>query len=140
MPQREKITRKEMVNNLIVRFTILFCAIYFLVVLYYAWNGENVFNDSYKLLLELCLFIQASENKKFNCRYIRFLALSLFLSDTITVLDMYLNFIPNGIVACAVLSALWAIGIVTTIVLSINHFRKVRNINKRRNCNEYRLK
>ncbi len=111
-------------NKFIVRFTILFCAAYFLYVMYYAWNGISVFNDSYKVLLEYCLYVQANSDKKYNCRYMRFLALSLFISELISVLDMQYDFMPQGYFSLVVLAAIWTIGIITTIVLGIRHFRK----------------
>lgn len=113
-------------NKFLVRFTILFCAAYFLYVMYFAWHGISVFNDSYKVFLEYCLFIQANENKKYNCRYMRFLALSLFLTDGISVIDTQFDIIPSGLLSLIILASIWAVGIITTIILAINHFKRVQ--------------
>ena len=120
-------------NKFIVRFTILFCTVYFLYIMYYAWNGITVFNDSYKVLLEYCLYVQASSNKKYNCRYMRFLALSLFVTELISLLDMQYDFMPSGYISWIVLASIWTAGIIATVVLAINHFRKVRKLKKKKN-------
>lgn len=129
-------------NKFIVRFTILFCTAYFLYVMYYAWNGISVFNDSYKVLLEYCLFVQANNDKKYNCKYMRFLILALFASELISVLDMQFDFMPSGMVSLIVIAGIWTLGIITTVILAISHFRKVRKIkNKKKNeYEEYHLK
>lgn len=101
--------------------------------MYYAWNGITVFNDSYKVLLEYCLYVQASSNKKYNCRYMRFLALSLFVTELISLLDMQYDFMPSGYISWIVLASIWTAGIIATVVLAINHFRKVRKLKKKKN-------
>lgn len=111
-------------NKFLVRFTILFCTIYFLYVLYFAWQGISVFSDSYKVFLEYCLFIQANENKKYNCRYMRFLALSLFITEAISVIDTQFDIIPDGFIALIIFASIWTIGIITTLILAINHFKR----------------
>lgn len=129
-------------NKFIVRFTILFCTAYFLYVMYYAWHGISVFNDSYKVLLEYCLFVQANNDKKYNCKYMRFLILALFTSELISVLDMQFDFMPSGMVSLIVIAGIWTLGIITTVILAISHFRKVRKLkNKKKNeYEEYHLK
>lgn len=117
-------------NKFIVRFTIFYCAIYFIYVLAYAWNGINVFDDSYKLLLEYCLFVLAKEHPKYHCKFARFLALSLFVTELITYLDNCYSIIPPSIGTLAVLSIIWVLGISSTIILAILHFRRVRRIKK----------
>ena len=109
--------------------------------MYHAWCGISVFNDSYKLLLEYCLYVQAASNKKYNCRYMRFLALSLFASDSISVIDMQYSFISQGYTSLIILSSIWAAGILATIFLAINHFRKVRRLkNIKQRYEEFKLK
>ena len=58
--------------------------------------------------------------------------LSLFISELISVLDMQYDFMPQGYFSLVVLAAIWTIGIITTIVLGIRHFRKVRRIKKQK--------
>ena len=127
-------------NKFIVRFTILFCAAYFLYVLYYAWHGVSVFNDSYKVFLEYCLYVQANSDKKYNCRYMRFLALSLFVTELISLLDMQYDFMPSGYVSWIILATIWTAAIITTIILGISHFRKVRKLKKEKKSYEYKVK
>lgn len=84
-------------NNFIVRFTIFFCTIYFGIVLYFAWNGEYVFDDLYKVFLEYCLFIFASENHKYHCKYAIFLALNLCFTDLITWINTTFSIVNETI-------------------------------------------
>lgn len=119
-------------SKFIVRFTIFYCAIYFLYVIYYAWNGINVFNDTYRFLMEYCVFVLAKEHPKYYCRYARFLALSVFVTDTTTYVDRMFNIFPTAELMLFVFSFIWAASIITTIILAINHFRRVRKVKKSR--------
>lgn len=119
-------------SKFIVRFTIFYCAIYFLYVIYYAWNGINVFNDTYRFLMEYCVFVLAKEHPKYHCRYARFLALSVFITDTTTYVDGMFNIFPTAELMLFVFSFIWAASIITTIILAINHFRRVRKVKKSR--------
>lgn len=120
-------------NNFIVIFTIFFCTIYFGIVLYFAWNGEYVFDDLYKVFLEYCLFIFASENPKYHCRYARFLALNLCFTDLITWINTTFSIVTDSPLILYITSFTWSITIAITIYLAIRHFRRARAVKKRRN-------
>lgn len=126
--------------KLIVRFTIFLLAIYFISLNAFAWCGIDISTPVYRLPLEYILYMNAKDNPKYNCRYARFLALSIVVTDSFTIIDSYFNIVPNVYAYLAILSAVWMISIITTIILGINHFKKVRNIRKRREYEEYRLK
>ena len=115
-----------------VRFTIFFCSIYFIYVLYYAWNGENVFDDTYKLLLELSLYLTAKSNLHYNCRYARFLALNLFMTEALTYVDSTYCLFEDAETLLTILSVSWSLAVTATIVLAVNHFRRVRNVKRMR--------
>lgn len=120
-------------HNFIVRLTIFFCTLYFVYVIYKAWDGVQVFDDTYKFLLEYCLYVFARDNPNYHCRYARFLALSVFVTDTITYIDQNVILIfPNSELMLWCLSALWSISIVSTIYLAVKHFMRATKINKKK--------
>lgn len=119
-------------NKFVVRFTIFYCAVYFIYVIWNAWCGVNVFSDTYRFLLEYCLFVLANEHPKYHCRFARFLALSVFITDTTTYIDGIYNIFPTAESILIPLSVLWATTIIVTIVLAINHFCRVRKLKKSR--------
>lgn len=126
-------------NKFIVRFTIFYCGIYFLYVIYYSWNGINVFSDTYRFLMEYCLFVLAKEHPEYHCKYARFLALSVFVTDTTTYIDGMFNIFPTAEAMLFVFSLIWSATIITTIYLAINHFRRARKVKKSR-YREYGIK
>lgn len=119
--------------NQLVRLSIFFIAIYFLVALVFAWDGYVISkSEHYRFLLEYILYLAAKDNPKYNCEYARFLALSVFLTDTFTCLDQKFDLVPDPYLFLAVLSSLWAVTIVATIILVIRHFKKVRKLKRKK--------
>lgn len=128
-------------NKFIVRITIFYCTLYFLYVLYYAWNGINVFDDTYKLLLEYCLFVLAKEHPKYHCRFARFLALNLFATESITYVDNEYCIFENAETTLIVLSSMWVISVITTLILAVRHFIRATKVkNNKHKYEHYELR
>lgn len=129
-------------SKILVRLSIFGIAIYFIAITVFAWFGKDLSSDVFRFPLELMLYISANDDKKYNCRYARFLALSIFGTDAFTYIDAELNLVPNVYAFLAILSIVWVITIIATITLGIRHFRKVRKLkNKKKNeYEEYHLK
>lgn len=111
-------------NNLpkfLVRLTILFVAGYFMFTYILAQNGIEYFNDSYVVLLELCLCVFCSVQGNYHCKYIRYTAWALFISDTLTRLDNCYSFLSadmhNQIPIFLIASS-----ICLSFYLSVRHF------------------
>lgn len=119
-------------DKFIARFTIFYCTIYFGYVLYYAWDGVNVFDDSYKLLLEYALYLLAREHPKYNCRFARFLALNLLFTDGLTYIDSTFGLFEDAGVFLYIVSASWILTTTVTIYLAIKHFIRSMEVNKQR--------
>lgn len=119
-------------DKFITRFTIFYCTIYFGYVLYYAWDGVNVFDDSYKLLLEYALYLLAREHPKYNCKFARFLALNLLFTDGLTYIDTTFGLFEDAEVFLYIVSGSWILTTVITIYLAIKHFIRSRKVTKRR--------
>lgn len=84
----------------------------------------------YVVLLELCLCVFCSVQGNYHCKYIRYTAWALFISDMLTRLDNAYDFltvdmhnqIPIGIIA---------FGIALSFYLAIRHFIKVQILKRK---------
>lgn len=120
-------------NNFIIRFIIFSVAIYFAVVLVFAWCGINIYDDFYKPLCLYAIYIFAKDNPQYNCVYARFLALSLSVTELITYVDNKFSIFVGEyeLYYLVILSIIWSITILITIYLSINHFRRVKRLKRK---------
>lgn len=112
-------------GKFLVRITTILVAIYFVITFLIAQLcGENLFDDHYVLLFELCVVVYTFSEGKYHCKYMKYTALSIFLADTLTRLDYLFDFmsvsahnlIPIGILV---------IGMTTSITKAIMHFVRV---------------
>lgn len=120
-------------GKFLVRITTILVAIYFVGTFLIAQLcGENLFDDHYVLLFELCVVVCTFSEGKYHCKYMKYTALSIFLADTLTRLDYMFDFmsvsahnlIPIGILA---------LGIGTSITKAIMHFVRVMKLKKKKN-------
>lgn len=120
-------------DRFITRATVTIVALYFIISFLLAqFAGIDVFRYSYVLLFELCTVAYTFCSGKYHCRYIRWTALAVLLSDTITHADYYFNFLSVdafNLIPIAILSS----GIITSLYLSIKHFIRVHKVRSRQN-------
>ena len=112
-------------DKFITRLTIILVAAYFIISFVVAEVfAVDILRDSYILLFELCAVLYTFNSGKYHCKYIRWTGLSIFVCDMIAHLDYYLDFISVRWYNLILLSII-AIGVSTSLYLSINHFIKV---------------
>ena len=121
-------------GKFIVRITIIITSI-FMIISYLSAQlfGIDIFSDWYIVMFELCVTIYCYSEGKYHCKYIKHLSLAILLSETITRLDNYFDFLSvftHNIIPIFIFS----IGVIIALVKAIVHFIKVRRIiNGRRN-------
>lgn len=123
--------KTKKIARFIVRITIIYIAFVFInTFINSIFLDKEYVNEFYIPLLELCLCIFVWSQGRCHCKYIRWTALSIFISDTITRLDNAYDFIPLGY-WCLLPAFILAIGILTTLTLSLKHFIHLWNLQKK---------
>lgn len=120
-------------GKLFVRMTTITVAIYLLICYLFAqFVAVDIMSDWYAPLFELIVVIYSFSEGRYHCKYMKFLTLAIFVSDTITRIDNSLsifststhNLIPILLLSLAILYG-------TT--MSIVHFARVmKNKNKQK--------
>lgn len=115
-----------------VRITIIMTSIYFMLSFYLAqFYGIDILHDYHTVLFELCVVIYAFSEGKYHCRYLRFLALGILLSDFLSRLDNSFNFLSvsehNAVGFCCITT-----GMGMTLYEAINHFYNVNKLKQKR--------
>ena len=121
-------------GKFIVRITIIITSI-FMIISYLSAQlfGIDIFSDWYIVMFELCVTIYCYSEEKYHCKYIKHLSLAILLSEIITRLDNYFDFL-SVFTHNAIPIFIFSIGVIIALVKAIVHFIKVRRIiNGRRN-------
>lgn len=116
----------------LVRLTIIGTAIYFaLSYLFAQFLGIDILLPWYNIPFELCVVVYAFSEGKYHCKYIKYTALAILVSDIITQLDNSLNFLSIELHNIIPLTLI-ILGVATGCILAIRHFILVRKLNKRK--------
>lgn len=123
-------------DRFIVRFSILALNAYMVVVLAYAFNGVDIseydylFTDSalFGIVLTTLVHVQG----KYHCKWIRALCYNLIAVPIINFIDCQWNIFGTAEMLIITYCGLLLLSVITTIILAINHFRKVRKVLKNR--------
>lgn len=120
-------------GKVVVRLTIVFIAIYFVVAFAIASIfGIDILNDYHSIPFELCVVVYCFSEGKYHCQYLKFTALAILFCDTLSRLDNSFNFLSvsaHNLVPITIL----ALGIGTSITLALRHFYKVNQLRNKRN-------
>ena len=130
-------------DRFIVRFSILALNAYMVVVLAYAFNGVDIseydylFTDSalFGIVLTTLVHVQG----KYHCKWIRALCYNLISVPIINFIDCQWNIFGTAEMLIITYCGLLLLSVIATIILAINHFRKVRKVLKNR-YQEYELR
>ena len=118
-------------SKLVIRLTILIVALYMgLCHILDVTLGVNIWSHTYTVLFEICVCACISAQGKYHCKYMRWTAYGICLSDLWVSLDELLDFSPYGASIILPIS-LVGIGLLTTITLAIIHYIKVRKLKRR---------
>ena len=117
-------------GKFLVRLTIISVAIYLVIAYLIAqFIGVDILTNTYTLMFELCVVVFTFSDGRYHCKYIRYLMLAIFLSDTLAHSDYLFNFM--SVTAHNLISiALLVIGAFISLFQAISHFIKVRKIKR----------
>lgn len=113
-----------------VRVAIIVVAVY--MILGYAlaqWCEVNIHENWYISLFELIVVIYCYSEGKYHCKYIKWLALALLLSDTLTRLDFSFNFLSAD-AANLIPISIFAASIFIILCQAIRHFYRVIKVKR----------
>lgn len=117
-------------SKFIVRITVILVAAY-LLVCYFAATvfGVDIWSQWYYLLFELCLCLCISKQGVYHCRFIKWTAYAILIEEILAYLDVLFDFISVGVAAFLQPTIIIA-GLVTTTVLAIRHYIKVKRLKR----------
>lgn len=118
-------------SKLVIRLTILIVALYMgLCHILGVTLGVNIWSHTYTVLFEICVCLCITAQGVYHCKYMRWTAYGICLSDLWVSLDELLDFSPYSISIILPIS-LVGIGLFTTVTLAIIHYIKVRKLKRR---------
>lgn len=117
-------------SKLLVRITVISVAIYlilcYIIELFY---GVNIWYQSYYLLFELCICLCISKQGVYHCKYIKWTAYGILVSDTLVCIDNLFDIFPVNFMVL-VPAIIIAVGLLTTTCMAIRHYIRVKRLKK----------
>lgn len=116
-------------GKLAIRISVLLVAIYFIVYYTLLFFEIDIWSQTYYLLFELCTCLCISKQGVYHCKYIKWTAYGILLSDTIVCIDNLFDVFPVNFMVF-VPAIIIAVGLSTTTILAIDHYIKVKRLKK----------
>ena len=116
-------------GKLAIRISVLMVAIYFIVYYILLFFEIDIWSQTYYLLFELCTCLCISKQGVYHCKYIKWTAYGILLSDTIVCIDNLFDVFPVNFMVF-VPAIIIAVGLSTTTILAIDHYIKVKRLKK----------
>lgn len=119
-------------GKFLVRITITLVSVYFVIAFLCAhFLHVDILHDYHILPFELITVVYCFSEGKYHCKYLKFSALSILLSETISRTDNTFNYLSvdaHNLIPVFIL----ALGVGTSITLAIRHFIQVIRLNNER--------
>lgn len=117
-------------SKFFIRITIIMVALYVIMCFIIAASfGINIWSQTYYLLFELCTCLYISKQGVYHCRFIKYTAYGILISDTLVCTNNIFDFLPINWTVY-VPPTIIAIGLLTTTSLAIRHFIRVQRLKK----------
>ena len=129
-------------DRFIVRLSILALNVYMIVVTILAYNGidisyfDYIFTDS--VLFGIVLTTLCHAQGRYHCVWMRALCYNLIAIPLLNFMDYQYVLFDTAEHLIYAIGFLISINILSTIILAINHFRRVRKVLKRNRYEELR--
>lgn len=127
-------------DRFLVRILPIILNLYIVVIAIFAWNGIDISIYDYWLscpvMLGLLLTVLSHSQGKYHCKWIRVLCYNLIFIPLVSYIDSVHPIFYEAEDMIIFLSADLSVAILSTIILAINHFRRVRKV---LNKNQYIL-
>lgn len=115
-------------GKFLVRVSVIAVGVYFLLSHIFAqFLGIDIRSNLYVLLFELLTVVYCCSEGKYHCKYIKYTAIALFISDALVRLDFAFNFLSVTLFNLVPITILTA-GIGISLIKAITHFIKVFKI------------
>lgn len=112
----------------LVRIFVILVAIYFIVSYLLAQLfGVDILCNIHTVLFELIVVVYCYSEGKYHCRFMKYTALAILISDTLTRLDYMFNFLSvtaHNVIPLIIM----VIGITTSLTKAFKHFHRVNKI------------
>lgn len=119
-------------GKFLVRITVIFTSIYFVIAYIYAqFFSTDIMDDWYGLLFELIAVVYCFSEGKYHCAHLRFLALSIFIADAICRLDNCNNFLTISEHNFSLLVVM-SLGFMASTFSAVRHFLRVNKLKQKR--------
>ncbi len=103
---------------------LIFCSLSVLII------GEDFYDGTYMVILEACLCLAISAQGPYHCKYLRWTAYGILVSDTLAFLDHHFDFLPYSMYT-AIPVVIILIGLVISLTLALRHYIKVRKLKRK---------
>lgn len=115
-------------GKFLVRVSVIAAGIYFLLSHMFAqFLGIDIRSNIYVLLFELLTVVYCCSEGKYHCKYIKYTAIALFISDALVRLDFAFNFLSVTMFNLIPITILTT-GLGISLIKAITHFIKVFKI------------
>ena len=129
-------------DKFVVRFSILAQNVYMIIVTILAYNGidisylDYIFTDS--VLFDIVHTTLCHAQGRYHCVWMRSLCYNLILVPALNFIDYQYVLFETAEQLIYAIGFLISINILATIILAINHFRRVRKVLKKNRYEELR--